>query len=322
MNATHEKKGEKRGGFVADLLGTAIKYFKWVVLAIVLVILVSGIRTVEQGEVAIVLRFGKLTGDTREEQIHEPGLLFAFPYVIDEVITVPTGKVFELSVDTHYTSGVMSETISENGYCITGDNNIAVISTSVKYVVSDPVAYALYTNDVQSTVKGIVSGAITEHVASVSIDSLLTGGKEAFVGDVIARSQATLDRLGCGVQITSLDIGSIAPPREVKSIFDSVNSATVEVQTGIAEAEQYHDTIIPVAQTEANAAVTNARVEQNAAVSAARDLMAEFYGLLEEYEKDPDIVILRVYNEKMAEIYDKIGKEIVVDGNTPNIVVP
>ena len=60
MTDKKEKRTEGKGSFVADLLGTAIRYFKWAVLAIVVVILISGIRTVEQGEVAIILRFGKL----------------------------------------------------------------------------------------------------------------------------------------------------------------------------------------------------------------------------------------------------------------------
>ena len=154
MEEKKSKRKEQGAGFVGDLLSTGIKYFKWIVLAIVVVILVSGVRTVKQGEVAVVLRFGKLCGDTREEQVHEPGLLFAFPYIIDEVITVPTGKVFELTVDTHYTEGEMSAAVEENGYCITGDQNVAVISTSLKYVISDPVAYALYTANVSETVRG------------------------------------------------------------------------------------------------------------------------------------------------------------------------
>ena len=213
MEEKMEKSTEQRAGFVGDLLSTCVKYFKWIVLAIVVAILVSGVRTVKQGEVAVVLRFGKLMGDTREEQVHEPGLLFALPYIIDEVITVPVGKVFEVRVDTHYTEGAMGSGVEENGYCITGDQNIAVISTSLKYTVDDPVAYALYTADVEKTVKGVTSAAITAHVASVSIDTLLTDGKDEFVDDVLARTQRSLDALGCGVKLTNLDIESIAPPR-------------------------------------------------------------------------------------------------------------
>ena len=320
MEEKLEKTAEQKTGFVGDLLNTCVRYFKWVVLAIVVVILVSGIRTVKQGEVAVVLRFGKLTGDTREEQVHEPGLLFAFPYIIDEVITVPVGKVFEVRVDTHYTEGRMGENAGKSGYCITGDQNIAVISTSLKYTVSDPVAYALYTANIEDTVRGVTSAAITSHVASVSIDTLLTDGKDEFVDEVLASAQESLDRLECGVLLTSLDIGSIAPPAEVKLQFESVNSATVSVQTKLAEAEQYYESLIPSVESAAQSKIAKAKVNQAQAVSEAKQFLAEFYGLLEEYENQPDVVILRVYNQKLAEIYSQLGDKLIVTvptGTTP-----
>ena len=316
-NKNFEIGEEKKTGFVGDLLNTCVKYFKWVVLAIVLVILVSGIRTVKQGEVAVVLRFGKLTGKTREEQIHEPGLLLAFPYIIDRVVTVPTGQIFELTVDTHYTEGTMSSDVLENGYCITGDFNVAVISTSLKYVISDPVAYALYTSDVEATVRGVVSAAITSCAASAEIDRLLTDAKEEFASDVIERAQKSLDAMECGVRITTMDIGTIAPPAEVKNYFDQVNAATVSAATQQTLAEQYRDILIPNAQSEANATVSNARIKQNEAIGDASQLLSEFYGCLDEYESDPDLVILRLYNAKMAQLYQKAGKTTFVDDLPP-----
>jgi membrane protease subunit HflK len=320
MQEQIERGREQKTGFIGDLLNTCVKYFKWVVLAIVLMILISGIRTVKQGEVAVVLRFGKLTGDTAEEQVHEPGLLFAFPYIIDEVITVPVGKVFEVTVDTHYTEGRMGTDVTKNGYCITGDQNIAVISTSLKYTVSDPVAYALYTANMEDTVRGVTAAAITSHVAGVSIDSLLTDGKDEFAEKVLDRAQDALDALGCGVALTGLDISSIAPPTEVKLQFDSVNSATVSVQTKLAEAEQYREMLIPSVESSAQAKVSKAKVNQQTAVAQAKQFLAEFYGLLDEYERQPDVVVLRVYNQKLAEIYAQLGDKLIVpvpSGGTP-----
>ena len=290
---------------------------------IVLVILFSGLRTVKEGEVAVILRFGKLAGDTREEQVHEPGLLFAFPYVIDEVVTVPTGKVYEVTVNTHYTEGEMSPNVTENGYCITGDHNVVLISTSLKYTVSDPVAYALYIKDIESTVSGVVSAATTSYVASAEIDALLTDGKDEFVSAVLADAQATLDRIGCGVMLAGLEIVNVAPPSEVKLIFDNVNSATVRQETLKAEAEQYRETTIASAKTTADGKVSAATVNKNNAVGDAQNLLAEFEGLLKEYESNPNVVILRVYHEKLAELYAKVGKIVYVENEgNPNIVLP
>lgn len=307
--------------FVADVMNTSVKYFKWVVLIIVAVIAFSGIRTVNQGEVAIILRFGKLCGDTREEQIHEPGLMFAFPYIIDEVVTVPTGRVFELNVDTHYTGGSMSSYVDENGYCITGDSNIAVISSSLKYMISDPVLYALSTRDIESTVRGTVSSCIAQRTLSMSIDSLLTDGKDEFASDVLASSQEILDRLECGISITNFELNIVAPPAEVKDIFDNVTAATVDAQTLLAEAEQFRATLIPQTQGEANLLISEAQGNQSTRVSAVKEKLSEFYGLLEEFEKQPEVVIIRVYNDKMTQLYSSLGYVYLVGDGMPHIVI-
>ena len=121
----------------------------------------------------------------------------------------------------------------------------------------------------------------------------------------------------CGVRITAMDIGTIAPPAEVKNSFDQVNAATVSAETEKTLAEQYRDTLIPDAQSEANATVSNARIKQNEAVGEANQLLSEFYGCLDEYGSDPDLVILRLYNAKMAQLYQKAGKTTFVDDLPP-----
>ena len=129
----------QKNNLFVDTLTAVTKYLRILVVIVILGICLSGVRVVKSGNVALVIRCGKLVGDTREEQVHESGLLLAFPYIIDEVITVPTSEVMEQSVSTYYHDSVFTK----NGYyVITGDQNLAMMSASVKYVVSDPVAYA------------------------------------------------------------------------------------------------------------------------------------------------------------------------------------
>lgn len=94
----------KKKSLFAEVLNSVSKYFLILVFIVVVVIIFSGLRVVKSGNVAIILRFGKIVGETSEEQIHEPGLLFAFPYIVDEVIIVPTGNVIEQKVTKHYTA--------------------------------------------------------------------------------------------------------------------------------------------------------------------------------------------------------------------------
>jgi membrane protease subunit HflK len=155
----------------------------------------------------------------------------------------------------------------------------------------------------------------------MTIDALLTDGKDNFSSDVLAEAQRTLDMLECGITITNYEINVIAPPSEVKEMFDKVNAANVESKTLIAQAEQHREIIIPQAKSDASSLYSNAMIDQSTRVSATQEKMAEFYGLLEEYEKQPAVVIERVYAQKLKEIYKKLGNIIFVDENTPNIII-
>lgn len=83
-------------------LSYIIKYFKWVVTGAVVLILLSGIYRVESNEAAVVLRFGRLVGNTGEQQVKQPGLHFSLPFFIDEVIKIPVQTVHEKEITTHY----------------------------------------------------------------------------------------------------------------------------------------------------------------------------------------------------------------------------
>lgn len=315
---------KQKNSLFADIMGALSKAFGAIVAVVVIGILCSGIRTVQAGEVAIILRFGKLVGDTREEQIHEPGLLFAFPYIIDEVITVETGKVFEMTVNTHYTEGFMSSNVRENGYIITGDQNIAVVGASVKYTISDPVAYALNTTDVATALNGVISGSLARGAVNMSIDSLLTDGKNEYAESVRDDAQTHADLLDLGVTLVSLELHTVSAPYEVQSIFEAVNTATVQAETTVEEARTYYNVTIPGAESYANQLITDAKAEYSSAVAAATDTLSEFYGLLDEFVANPEVVITRVYSDKLTQLLNKIGSVRLLEPGeeTPGILLP
>ena len=311
---------KKKNSLFADILQTITRYFLVLVAAVVIMICLSGIRVVKSGEVAMILRFGKLVGNTYEEQVHEPGLLFAFPYIIDEVITVPTGNVMEQVVTTHYTSGPMTS-LRNNGYVITGDENIAIISASVKYVVSDPVAYALHIKNIPDTISAFVSSAMVNEAANMTADDLLTGGKDAFAKAVMERAQAKLSLVEAGITIGTLELTTVSMPQEVRDTYEMVTSATVSANTQIEQAKQYRENLLPQAQSQSDTLVANANALYSSSVAAANADLAEFWGVLEEYRANPDVVRTRIYSAKVSEAIAKIGNVYVVQDGQTKIVI-
>ena len=311
---------KKKNTLFADVLRTITRYFLVLVAVVVILICVSGVRVVKSGEVALILRFGKLVGNTYEEQIHEPGLLFAFPYIIDEVVTVPMGNVMEQVVTTHYTSGTMSS-LRNNGYVITGDQNIAIISASVKYVVSDPVAYALHIKNIPDTISAFVSTAMVNEAAGISVDELLTSGKDSFAQAVMQRAQAKLSAIEAGITIGTVELTTVTMPAEVRDTYEMVNSATVSASTQLEQAKQYRENLLPKAKSQADTMIAEANAQYSGSVAAANADLAEFWGVLEEYRLNPEVVRTRIYSAKVSEAIGKIGQiRVVQDGETRIVI--
>ena len=306
--------------FLEDVLTTVSRCFVVLIILVLIGIAFSGVRVVKSGEVAMVLRFGKLVGDTPEEQIHSPGLLFCFPYFIDEVVTVPIDSVIQRTVTTHYTQGEIDKW-SNSGYVITGDQNIALISASVKYVISDPVAYALYVNEVDSVIDACLSNAMLEEAAHTAVDDILTSGKEAYTANISKEAQRKLDAAGMGVTLQSVELTNVTMPEEVREVYEQVNAATVEASTLLEEAQQYKNTMLPYAEYVASSVKTNAQSQYSTSVSAAYSDLSTFWGVLDEYAVKPDVVKARLYNEKMAQALTKIGQVRLVDDGDSKIFI-
>ena len=229
---------------------------------------------------------------------------------------MPIDSVLQQTVSTHYSD---SEIVNRHtcGYVITGDQNIALISASVKYVISDPVAYALNVNRADDIIHACLSNAMLEQAAKTAVDDILTAGKEAYATEVFASSQAKLDQAALGISLQALELTNVSMPEEVREVYEQVNAATVKASTLLEEAQQYRNTWIPYAESVANTVLNSATGNYAEAISAATSDLAEFYGVLEEYKAAPDVVRARVYNTKMSIVMSKIGKvRLVDDGNS------
>lgn len=313
----------KKNTVFEDILSTLTRYFVILVAIVVVLICLSSVRIVKSGEVAVVLRFGKLVGNTYEEQVHEPGLFFAFPYIIDEVITVPVGSVKELTVTTHYTEGEMLNS-EQRGYVITGDQNIAVISASVKYNITDAVSYALHVKDADRIINAAVSGAMVKSAAHRAVDGILTSEKEAYATEVRAMAQQTLDEIGTGITLSNLELTKVSMPEEVRETYENVNAATVQAATLAEKALQYRDSLMPYAESMRTSLISNAYSRQSTAIAEAEQYLAEFRGVLAEYEANPgslEAIKTRIYTQKMMEMLARIKKVYLVPDDESHIII-
>lgn len=84
------------GKSLSDALRISFAILKVIMIVLVVAFLASGFRTVDSGEKALVLRFGKL------QRILEPGPHWIIPYPVDELVRIPVARKVNLPVDTFW----------------------------------------------------------------------------------------------------------------------------------------------------------------------------------------------------------------------------
>ena len=280
----------------------------WWLGLLALAYLFSGFTIVQPDEVAMVLRFGRLVDSGSAQAVHGPGLLTALPRPFDRVVRVKSGKVEELELrelhwdvggdDAGFTFG-NTTTIdpTRQGYLVTGDQNLVHAVMVVRWQVSDPQRYALHLVSVEDLLRDAVLSAAVQSAGELSVDQVLTDGRQDLVTAIEERSQARLDALDSGLEVVAVEFTELTPPRQVKREFSEVQSAFIEAETQIKEAEEYREKQLPRARSEANRSLREAEGEAAAQLAQARGEAEAFRALALEARKDRRVVTERLYRE-------------------------
>ena len=86
---------------LSDALRISFAILKVIMIVLVVAFLVSGFKTVDSGERALVLRFGAIRG-VGEERVLGPGWHWVFPYPIDELVKIPVEAQIRLPVTSFW----------------------------------------------------------------------------------------------------------------------------------------------------------------------------------------------------------------------------
>jgi len=99
------------GKSLSDALRISFGALKVIMWILVVVYLLSGFRTVESGEEALVLRFGKIRG-VGDGRVLKPGLHWILPYPIDRIVKIPVGQKVNLAVNSFWYHQTKQEILS------------------------------------------------------------------------------------------------------------------------------------------------------------------------------------------------------------------
>lgn len=278
------------------------------VLAALALYLLSGFYAVQADQRAILKRFGALVEDNIQPGIH---YRLPWPFEITELVEATRIKTIRM----HFGNGEAAS----GPYLITGDTNLVSADISVDYRIANAAAFRFHTTDPEALLKMELAAVAVKALASRTVDSVLTEGRQALQNRILVDLQAVMTRLDLGLHISSLRIDSIQPPREsgVALAFKDVASAREDKFKLIQEAEGERGHLLAQARSRANAQVQDSQAFASEVVAAARGESERFVSRLGQYRKAPELVTRRIYQESVGEIMGA-SRLVLIDPEAEN----
>lgn len=262
----------------------------------------SGIYIVNQGQQAVITRWGKYEGPPRQ-----PGLHWHIPFPVEGV------RVESVSAQRQTVVGrdERGQDVEEESLMVTGDKNIVDISFTVIWQLSDVEKYVFNVNKPEDAVKAVAESAMREVIGRRELDDIITKDQARVEQETEELMQKTLDFYQSGVLVAQVQMNRRAPPAEVVDAFQDVIKAGQDQITKRNEAELYRNDVVPKARGAAAAAVQDAEAYREQVVREAEGEAQRFSAVLTEYRKAPGVTRQRLYLESMERIYGGADKIIV-----------
>lgn len=292
---------------VIDILPTP----KWgryvlplVAVVAILLIISQGFYTVDSGEEAVVLRFGR-----HIETVATSGLKWKLPFV-DRVYKAKVSEVKRLEFGFRtIKEGAAAEYVDvlAESLMLTGDENLINVETIVQYKIIDVVKYFFEVTKAEEALRVAAEATIRRVIANHPMDSALTEDKLIIQQEIRDDLQAICQDYHLGISITAVQLQDVYPPDEVSDAFKDVASAREDRTSYINQAETYANEIIPRARGNAAEAINQAEAFKERRIAEAAGDVALFNSILAEYRQGKVVTRTRLYLEMMEEILPGIN---------------
>jgi len=283
-------------------------------IALVALIAATGFYTVDSGEEAVVLRFGK-----HVDTVVTSGLKWRVP-IIDDVWKVKVSEVKRLEFGFRTLkegAGAEYKEVPQESLMLTGDENLVNVETIVQYRIVDIEKFLFEVNNGEEALRVAAESSIRRVVANHPMDAALTENKSGIQQEIRDDLQGISDRYNLGIMITAVQLQDVYPPAEVNDAFKDVASAREDRASFINQSETYANEVIPRARGNAAEALNKAQAFKERRVSEAMGDVALFNEILKEYKLGKEVTRTRLYLEVLEEILPGMQVYIMDEqGNT------
>lgn len=298
------------------------KFFILIIFAVVLIWLSSGFYNVEQGEQAIVLRFGKFV------RLAMPGLNYHIPDPIERVIKHRVERIESEEIGSRSAQQVdgvqlrnTARQVPEESLMLTGDENLVDVNFIVQWKIRDIKQYIFNVLKPRDTVKSAAESAMRDVIGNTPIVIAQTQGRSVVESRVRDLLQHMLDIYNVGIEVVNVRLLKVEPPSEVIDAFRDVQTARADKEREINQAQAYQNDIMPRARGEASMIVQEAEAYKQQVIAIATGEVSRFNALYKQYQNAQQLTKKRLYIESMESILQNTNK-IILDGNMDKNVIP
>jgi len=293
-------------------------WLRWLIPAIVVVWLMSGIYIVRPDEQGVVRRFG------RKVRMTGPGPHYHLPVPIERVDKPKVKQVRRIELGFRTISPgppAKYRNYPEEALMLTGDEQIVGTEIIVQYQIKEPDEYLFNVRDLEApwgALRDAAEVALRQVVGRRPIDDVLIIEKLQIEIEVRELLQKIIDGYNSGLRIMEVKLQDVQPPKEVAQAFSDVVSAKEDKDTLVKEADGYREDLIPKARGQAESIIRAAEAYKTERIKRAQGDVDRFLAVLKEYEKAKDVTRKRLYLETMEKILPGIRKFVIdpeVGGN-------
>lgn len=285
-------------------------------LAGIAVWIASGVYLVAPDQQAVETVFGRVASPRVM-----PGIHYALPWPIEIVTKLKVRQLQRLIVGGDPADSVLGRTPPLRSQFLTGDQNIINLRVAVQYSVGVPADYLFQAANPAQLVGSAVEAELSRRVALRSVDAVLITEKVAIQEEVRVAAQRLLDTYRAGVQLSTVNIESAAPPPEAAEAFRDVASARADTARIVSNAQGYANDLIPRARGQAQQMLEESSAYRQRAVDQASGDAARFNQIAVEYAHNPDVTRRRLYLEVMEQVLPQIKKLIVEKNGTLDLTI-
>lgn len=302
--------GPGNGGGAAQFPKGSPKMVAVIIVILIGLWLASGFVIVQEGQVAVVTKFGKYT------KTLPPGLQWRLPYPIEshQTVNISQLRTFEVGFRGTARNKVLPESLM-----LTTDENIVDLQFVVQYrlVSTGAPDYLFKTSQPDESVRQASETAMREIVGKKPMDFVLYSGRTEVATEVQKLAQSILDRYETGIQISTVAIQNVQPPEQVQAAFDDAVKAGQDRERQINEGNAYSNKVLPEAQGQVARMIQEAEGYRAKVIGDAQGDTSRFASVEAQYAKAPDITRERMYLSTMQQILENTSK-IMVDSQASN----